>query len=230
MAGALEDGKVTPDTAFDLPPQIQVADRTIGESHPRGYDRPLDHAEILAESCNVGTIMIGQREGKDALRPLGAPLRLRQADRRRPARARSTGIVLHASKYSGSSMGNLPIGQGLAVTPMQMAAALRRDRQRRRPAPAAHRRGGRRPVGEEAQGPPRDLRRRPPASCARCSRACSAPGGTATGAAIAGYQAGGQDRHREQARPGHGRLLGDASSSPRSSASRPPRTRACSSP
>jgi cell division protein FtsI (penicillin-binding protein 3) len=27
------------------------------------------------------------------------------------------------SKYSGSSMGNLPIGQGIAVTPMQMAAA-----------------------------------------------------------------------------------------------------------
>ena len=29
VAGALEDGMVTPDTPFDLPPQIQVADRTI---------------------------------------------------------------------------------------------------------------------------------------------------------------------------------------------------------
>ena len=31
VAGALEDGEVTPDTSFNLPPQIQVADRTIGE-------------------------------------------------------------------------------------------------------------------------------------------------------------------------------------------------------
>jgi len=33
------------------------------------------------------------------------------------------GLVLPVDKYSGSSMGNLPIGQGLAVTPMQMAQA-----------------------------------------------------------------------------------------------------------
>src|SRR4029078_5904873 len=33
------------------------------------------------------------------------------------------GRVLPLEKYSGSSMGNLPIGQGLAVTPMQMATA-----------------------------------------------------------------------------------------------------------
>jgi cell division protein FtsI (penicillin-binding protein 3) len=33
------------------------------------------------------------------------------------------GIVPALEDYSGSSMGNLPIGQGLAVTPMQMVAA-----------------------------------------------------------------------------------------------------------
>jgi cell division protein FtsI (penicillin-binding protein 3) len=33
------------------------------------------------------------------------------------------GIVRHASQYSGSSMGNLPIGQGESVTPIQMATA-----------------------------------------------------------------------------------------------------------
>ena len=33
------------------------------------------------------------------------------------------GIVLRPEHYSGSSMGNMPIGQGIAVTPMQMAAA-----------------------------------------------------------------------------------------------------------
>ena len=31
--------------------------------------------------------------------------------------------MLPLEQYSGSTMGNLPIGQGIAVTPMQMAAA-----------------------------------------------------------------------------------------------------------
>ena len=34
-----------------------------------------------------------------------------------------TGVTLPPSEYSGSSMGNLPIGQGELVTPMQMVSA-----------------------------------------------------------------------------------------------------------
>jgi cell division protein FtsI/penicillin-binding protein 2 len=120
VAGALEAGEVTPDTTFDLPPQIQVADRTIGESHPRGYVT-LTTAEILAQSSNVGAIKIGMKLGPSAS-TVGAPLRLRRADRRRPP-GEEAGQVLAARKYSGSSMGNLPIGQGVSVTPMQMASA-----------------------------------------------------------------------------------------------------------
>ena len=81
-------------------------------------------------------------------------------------------------------MGNLPIGQGLGVTPMQMAAAYaaiangascapRRSSPRRRPA-------ARKP------GPPRDLRddRR---LGARMLEGVLGPGGTASGADIDGY-------------------------------------------
>jgi len=35
----------------------------------------------------------------------------------------SPGIVLPEDKWSGSSIGNIPIGQGIAVTPIQMASA-----------------------------------------------------------------------------------------------------------
>jgi cell division protein FtsI/penicillin-binding protein 2 len=121
VAGALEDGLVKPDTEFDLAPQIQVADRTIGESHARGYET-LTTAQILAQSSNVGAITIGLREGKRRFdkwvrrfgfgRPTGVDL---------PGEER--GIVLPVDRYSGSSMGNLPIGQGIAVTPIQMAQA-----------------------------------------------------------------------------------------------------------
>ena len=121
VAGALEENVVKPDSKFVLPPQIQVADRTIGESHPRGTEQ-LSTAQILAQSSNVGAITIGLKEGKQRFdkwvrrfgfgQPTGVDL---------PGEER--GIVLPVDKYSGSSMGNLPIGQGIAVTPMQMAQA-----------------------------------------------------------------------------------------------------------
>ncbi len=62
VAGALQDGAVTPSTSFNLPPQIQVADRTIHDAEDRGWET-LDTAGILAKSSNVGAIMIGQRLG-----------------------------------------------------------------------------------------------------------------------------------------------------------------------
>jgi cell division protein FtsI (penicillin-binding protein 3) len=121
VAGALEDGKVRPDTMFNLPPKIQVADRWIGEAHERGYVS-LSTREILAQSSNVGTILIGQRLGAKRFdqwvrrfgfgKPSGIAL---------PGEER--GLVLPLDKYSGSSMGNLPIGQGEAVTSVQLAAA-----------------------------------------------------------------------------------------------------------
>ena len=121
VAGALMDGKVTPETSFNLAPSIMVADREIGESHPRGYET-LNTAQILQQSSNVGAITIGLKEGRDRFdhwvrefgfgRPTGVDLP-----------GEESGIILDRKDYSGSSMGNLPIGQGLAVTPMQMAAA-----------------------------------------------------------------------------------------------------------
>jgi cell division protein FtsI (penicillin-binding protein 3) len=121
VAGALQDGIVTPTTSFDLAPQIQVADRVIGEAETRG-PVTLTTAGILAQSSNVGAITIGLREGANRFdkwihrfgfgKPTGVDL---------PGEER--GLVLPRAKYSGSTMGNLPIGQGISVTPMQMATA-----------------------------------------------------------------------------------------------------------
>jgi cell division protein FtsI/penicillin-binding protein 2 len=121
VAGALEDGVVEPDTDFDLAPTITVADRTIGESHERGYEN-MTVSEILAQSSNVGTITVGQKLG--AARFDGWVRRFgfgRRTGIDLPGEER--GLVLPLEKYSGSSMGNLPIGQGEAVTPVQLAAA-----------------------------------------------------------------------------------------------------------
>src|SRR4029078_5719696 len=121
FAGALEENVVKPDSKFVLPPQIQVADRTIGESHPRGTEQ-LRTAQILAQWSHVGAITIGLKEGKERFdkwvrrfgfgQPTGVDLR-----------GEERGIVLPVTNSAGPSMGTLPTGQGIAVTPIQMAQA-----------------------------------------------------------------------------------------------------------
>jgi cell division protein FtsI (penicillin-binding protein 3) len=121
VAAALEEKMVTPETTFTLAPTIQVADRVIEESHPRGT-ATMTVAEILAHSSNVGAVTIGLQLGSERFsrwvdrfgfdRPTGIDF---------PAEER--GIVPELDEYSGSTIGNLPIGQGLSVTPMQMMAA-----------------------------------------------------------------------------------------------------------
>jgi cell division protein FtsI/penicillin-binding protein 2 len=120
VSAALEEKLVTPETTFTLPPSIQVADRTIEDAEARPTVT-LSVALILAQSSNVGAVTIGLRLGSERFsrwidrfgfgRPTGVQF---------PAEER--GIVPPLDKYSGSTMGNLPIGQGLAVTPMQMMA------------------------------------------------------------------------------------------------------------
>jgi len=119
VAGALMDKLVTPDTTFSFGSQIQVADRVIHNNNDEAGGT-MSVSQILAQSSNVGTIMIGQKLGAKRFaswvdhfgfgKPTGVDLP-----------GEEQGQVLPYSKYSGSSMGNLPIGQGISVTPMQMA-------------------------------------------------------------------------------------------------------------
>lgn len=119
VAGALEDGLVTPDTSFYLPSQITLYDRTIKNAEPRPAMN-MSVSDILARSDNVGAITIGQKLGKSRfdyyVRKFGFGKRTGT-----DLPGEEQGIVLPLSKYSGTSMGNLPIGQGESVTPIQIA-------------------------------------------------------------------------------------------------------------
>jgi cell division protein FtsI/penicillin-binding protein 2 len=121
VSGALEAGLITPNTPFNIPDQIEVAEKTIHDDteHP---EETLTTSQILARSSNVGAIKIGELEGAERFNhwvhrygfgtPTGVDLPGEEA-----------GVALALNQYSGSSMGNLPIGQGELVTPMQMATA-----------------------------------------------------------------------------------------------------------
>ncbi len=121
VAAALEEKLVTPSTEFTLAPQIQVADRTIEDAEERGTET-LTVAQILAHSSNVGAVTIGLEVGEDKFSKwiekfgFGKPTGVQFPNE-------ESGIVPKLDEWSGSSIGNIPIGQGLAVTPIQMVAA-----------------------------------------------------------------------------------------------------------
>jgi cell division protein FtsI (penicillin-binding protein 3) len=120
-AGILSERLATPQTTFTLPYEIEVADRVVHDSHPRETE-DMSVAQILSHSSNVGTITLAQLLGRDGIS--------RWIDRFGFGRrtgidfpGESRGIVLPPERWSGSTIGNVPIGQGIGVTPVQMAAA-----------------------------------------------------------------------------------------------------------
>ncbi len=121
FSGALQSGLITPESGFNVPDQIHVADRTIHDDTEHG-EETLTASQILARSSNVGTIEIGKLEGATRFNSwvhrfgFGAPSGVELP-------GEESGLTLALNHYSGSSMGNLPIGQGELVTPMQMITA-----------------------------------------------------------------------------------------------------------
>lgn len=121
VSGALSDGLVSPSSSFWLPPTIQVADRVIHEAEPRPAET-MTVAQILAHSSNVGAIRLAELLGKDRLARWISRFGFgRKTGIDFPAE--SGGIVLPPAQWSGSTIGNVPIGHGIAVTPIQMADA-----------------------------------------------------------------------------------------------------------
>jgi cell division protein FtsI (penicillin-binding protein 3) len=189
VSAALQEKEVTPETSFYLPSQLHVADRVIEDAEARP-PITLSVAQILAQSSNVGAATIGLKLGSERFsrwidrfgfgRPTGVQF---------PAEER--GIVPKLDQYSGSTMGNLPIGQGLAVTPMQMMAgyqAIANGGMLRRPQLIEK-------VGDEAVQEPRG-RRVIDASVAAQVRemleGVLAAGGTASEVSVPGYTLAGK--------------------------------------
>jgi cell division protein FtsI/penicillin-binding protein 2 len=119
VTGALSEGLVTPSTMFTLPYSIPVADRVIHDAENRSTET-MTVAQILSRSSNVGAITLAQKLGPERLAKwierfgFGKPTGI-------DFPGESPGLVLPLERWSGSTIGNVPIGQGIAVTPIQMA-------------------------------------------------------------------------------------------------------------
>lgn len=119
-SAAIEKGLVRPEDKIDCQMgQITVAGRLIHDHHPFGL---LTIADALAQSSNVGAIKLGLLVGNasmyEYIRRLGFGARTGI-----DLTGESPGILHTLNRWQPSSIGSIAIGQEIAVTPLQMAAA-----------------------------------------------------------------------------------------------------------
>jgi cell division protein FtsI (penicillin-binding protein 3) len=216
VATAIEDGVMAPDTVLEVPPSIRFADRTIRDATPHGTIR-LTFTGVLAKSSNVGTLMVARELGPERYAEMLARFGLgARTDVGLPGE--SAGRVPQLSEWSGSTFGNLPIGQGLSMTVLQMAGmyqAIANDGVRVPPRIVSAEIG---PDGRRAETPRPDGVRVVSQQTARTVRDMlravvqDAPGqrGTGVPAALAGYQVAGKTGTAQQPDPACGGCYSDS--------------------
>jgi cell division protein FtsI (penicillin-binding protein 3) len=200
VAGALQDGLITPTTEFDVPPELHPYGTVITDAESHGYEN-LTTAQILKVSSNIGADLIGQKLGANRFNywvhrfGLGAATGV-------DLPGEDDGSILEPAQYSGTSMYNLPFGQGETVTPLQMAdvySAIANGGILRSPHIAQS-------VGGTTVATPRGHRIISATTASELRdmlRGVLADGGTASGADIPGYDLAGKTGTAQVAVDGH---------------------------
>ncbi len=121
FAAALDAGKVRPQDMIDCQMgKLVVGKFHIRDDHPKGV---ISAAEVLKFSSNIGTVKIARRVGKEALWSaldrfgFGKPSCLGLPGERR-------GILRPVSHWGEIEFATHAFGQGLTVTPLQLAAGF----------------------------------------------------------------------------------------------------------
>ena len=120
-SAALEEGVVERDELFDVSAgDILVGGDRIPDMHNNGV---LSFDDVIVKSSNVGAIMVGLRLGPERLsryvRRLGFGETLS-----RDFPGESRGIVWNPAELNERGLASLSVGYQVAVTPLQMAAAV----------------------------------------------------------------------------------------------------------
>jgi cell division protein FtsI (penicillin-binding protein 3) len=120
-AAAIETGVIRPqDMIFCENGRFPFGRWTINDSHPHGW---LSFAEVVQYSSNIGTSKVAEKVGRDRyagfLRDFGFG---RRTGMELPGE--SPGIVRPVDRWARIDLATHSFGQGIAVTPVQMAAAF----------------------------------------------------------------------------------------------------------
>jgi cell division protein FtsI (penicillin-binding protein 3) len=117
-AGAIENGVVQPGTVIQVPGSLPVADAVIHDAWPHGTLQ-LTFTGVLAKSSNIGTLLTAQKLGPDRFGDLVRKFGVGQVTGV-GLPGESGGFVPPRNQWSGTTFANLPIGQGLSMTLLQM--------------------------------------------------------------------------------------------------------------
>lgn len=120
FSAAVEKGLIKPSSLIQVPPTFQMNDVTVHDAwwHPT---ETFTATGVLAESSNVGTLEIAQRLGGQAWYDYESKFGIGTATGIELP-GESPGILPAPDTWSGSSFANLPIGQGEAMTVLQLAS------------------------------------------------------------------------------------------------------------
>jgi cell division protein FtsI (penicillin-binding protein 3) len=119
VSAALQEGVIVPSDMFTIPNSYPVAGTIFHDAEPH----PTEHwtvTDILANSSNIGTIQIAQRLGRANLLKYINAYGLGSVS---PVHFPGESAGLLPTYWSGTSIADVPIGQGIAVTAVQMLAA-----------------------------------------------------------------------------------------------------------
>jgi cell division protein FtsI (penicillin-binding protein 3) len=120
MAAAIEEGLITADTRLDIPNGITVAGKRFTDAYPLPPAASWSVTDVLERSSNVGTIQIAQQLGPEKLeaylRDFGYGAPTSQAF---PGEA--PGLLMNHEDWWGTSLPTISIGQGVAVSLLQLA-------------------------------------------------------------------------------------------------------------
>jgi cell division protein FtsI/penicillin-binding protein 2 len=122
VAAALENGVADPDTTFILPDVITAYDKVIHEAEEKGVPavRTLTVTQILSLSSNIGAVTLGREVGKDRLVEM-----IKKFGFTKKLGIDFPGETAGAlpEKWNGVTIYQVPMGQGVAVSPLQLATA-----------------------------------------------------------------------------------------------------------
>jgi cell division protein FtsI (penicillin-binding protein 3) len=118
-AAAIEERVLTLKKRLKVASSYRLYTKTFHDAHLHPKE-PMTLADIIAYSSNVGTIevaaMLGRARFYSYLERFGLTRRTGVG-----FPGESPGLLPPPSEWSGTSMGTIPLGQGIAVTPLQMA-------------------------------------------------------------------------------------------------------------
>ncbi|MBM7367109.1 peptidoglycan D,D-transpeptidase FtsI family protein [Gordonia hydrophobica] len=119
-AAALEYGLTTPTEIHQVPGSIRMSGITVNDAWVHGTE-PFTTTGIFGKSSNVGTLMLAQKVGEERFADMVAKFGLGERTGI-GLPGESPGAVPALSQWSGGSFANLPIGQGLSTTLLQMTS------------------------------------------------------------------------------------------------------------